>query len=259
MPSISLVIAAKNEEKNIRRCLKSVKWADEIIVVDDVSTDRTVEIAKGYTDKVFINNSADSQGSFHVNKNLGIDKASGDWILSLDADEIVTAELADEIKEAIENPQMRGYYINRNNYFLGKWIKGCGWYPDYILRLFRKGCARWPRAIHDIPKLGEKDKAGYLKSPLIHYGYYSLSQYFNKFNQYTSILAQQEYEKGNRVKRKNFLLLFLIKPAFYLLRKYFIQKGWREGFRGFFISFSSALVIFATYAKLWEKQEGLPR
>lgn len=251
MIKLSVVIATRNEEKNIQECLESVKWADEIIIVDDMSTDKTVEICKKYTEKIFLN---DSNGSFHKNKNFAIEKANGEWILSIDADEIIPIELSEEIKKAIQSPKMLAYYLNRKNYFIGKWIRGCGWYPDYIIRLFKKGVTRWPLNIHDVPKIEEKDKVSYLKNPFIHYSYGSLYQYFEKFNRYTSRLAQEEFEKGVRVNNKNFLLFFLIKPLFWFLKKYFLQKGWIDGFRGFFISFSSGLVIFTTYAKLWEIQ-----
>lgn len=254
---LSVVIATKNEEQNIRACLESVKWADEIIVVDDVSTDKTVEICKEYTEKIFINNSG---LDFHKNKNLGIEKAQGEWVLSIDADEIVTPELKEEIVLAttFQFPDIIGYYISRRNYFFKKWIKGCGWYPDYIIRLFRKGSATWPlEAIHQAPEIKDKNQVRFLTGPLLHYSYHSFNQYFEKFNHYTSIIAAEEYKKGTRINRLNFLSFFFIKPAYFILSKYLLQKGFKEGFSGFFISFSSALGVFVSYAKLWEQQRGL--
>jgi len=254
-PQLSVVIATKNEEKNIRECLESIRrgeWVDEIIVVDDVSTDKTVEICREYTDKIFVN---DSKGSFHKNKNLGIEKAIGEWILSIDADERVGPELAEEIRKAITKSEKVGYYISRKNYFLGKWIKGCGWYPDYIIRLLRKGATKWPLNIHDTPFIEEKERVGYLKNSLIHISYTTLDQYFRKFAQYTSRLAQEEYEKGIRITSTNCFIFFIIKPLYWFFRKYFLLHGYTNGFRGFFISFSSALTIFMTYAKLWEMQQ----
>ena len=249
---LSVVVITKNEEENIRDCLESVKWADEIVVVDDMSTDRTVEICRKYTKKIFPNNSG---GSFHKNKNLGIEKATGDWILSLDADEIISPELAREIKKAISNPEKIGYCLRRKNYFLGRWIRGCGWWPDRIIRLFKKGVTRWPLDIHNTPRIEEKNKVGYLRNFLIHYTYQNFDQYFEKFNRYTSRLAHEEYEKGIRIGKRNFFIYFMLKPLFWFLRKYLLWKGFRDGFRGLFISLSSALVIFTTYAKLWEKQK----
>lgn len=251
MPKLSVVIATRNEERIIEKCLESVKWVDEIVVVDDCSTDATIEIVKKYTEKVFINN---SNGSFHKNKNLAIEKASGEWILSLDADEIIPPELTEEIKNVIKDSNMLGYYLNRKNYFIGKWIRGCGWYPDYIIRLFKKGVTKWPLDIHDIPKINEKNKVAYLENNFIHYSYFTLNQYFDKFNRYTTRLANEESEKNIKINNKNCLLYFFIKPLLWFIKKYFFQYGWRDRFHGFFISVSSGLVVFTTYAKLWEMQ-----
>ncbi|MFC1570490.1 glycosyltransferase family 2 protein [Candidatus Omnitrophota bacterium] len=251
MSKLSVVIATKNEEKNIRSCLESVKWADEIIVVDDKSADRTVEITREYTDNVILN---DSKGVFHVNKNLGIERASGEWILSIDADERVPPELASEIKSLIEESDKLGYYVGRKNYFRGKWIRGCGWSPDYIIRLFRKGVTKWPLEVHDVPSIKDEDKVGYLKNPLTHKTVVSLKQYSDKFAQYTTKLAQEEYDKGTRITAANFLFLFVVKPVGWFVRKYFVMRGYVDGFSGLFISFSSGLVIFVTHAKLLKKQ-----
>ena len=254
MPKISAVVAVKNEERNIRACLDAVKWADEIIIVDDCSSDRTVEICREYGAKVLVN---DAGGSFHKNKNLGLENASGDWLLSLDADEVVSAGLKEEIQGrlAADPAGIDGFFVPRDSYFIGRHIKGCGWSPDYILRLFRKGAAKWPLDIHDVPSIADEQRTARLKNPLIHYSYYSLEQYFEKFNKYTSKLAREEREKGVKVGPRNFLQLFFLKPAFWSLRKYLLQRGFADGFRGFFISASSGLVIFTTYAKLWEMQE----
>ena len=246
---ISVVVATRNEEGNIKDCLESVRWADEIVIVDDASKDKTIELCKEYTDKIFVN---DSKGSFHKNKNLGIEKASGGWILSLDADERIPENLAKEICSSVQDERKTGYYISRKNFFLGKWIRGCGWFPDYIIRLFRKGITRWPLEVHDVPAIEEKDKVGYLRNPMIHISYTSLEQYFEKFVRYTTKLAHEEQEKGTRITRSNFLLLFFVKPLAWFFRKYILQKGFRDGFRGLFISVSSAMTIFMTHAKLWE-------
>lgn len=252
MIKLSVVIAAKNEERNIRNCLESVKWADEIIVIDDMSSDRTSEIAQLFTENVF---SRESFGGFHKNKNFGISKASYPWILSLDADEVIPPELAQEIRQTIESSSLLGYYINRKNFFLGKWIRGCGWWPDPILRLFRKGAAHWPLAIHAAPQIEDKKRADFLKNSFLHYSYYSLHQYFEKFNLYTSQLAKEEYARGIRVSLKNFFLLFFLKPFYWFVKKYIFLRGFEDGFRGFFICFSSALTIFVTFSKLWEIQQ----
>lgn len=251
MATISAVIATRNEENTIAECLESVKWADEIVVIDDLSTDKTVEICTEFTSKIYVN---DSKGSFHINKNLGIEKSKGEWILSIDADERVTTELSCEIRDIITKTDNLGFYISRKNYFLGKWIRGNGWYPDYIIRLFRRGVTTWPLEIHDVPKISRKDKVSYLDNHLIHLSYTSIEQYLEKFARYTTRLACEEFDKGVRVRRANFLSLFLFKPSFWLFRKYVFMRGYIDGFRGFFISVASAITIFMTYAKLWEIQ-----
>jgi glycosyltransferase involved in cell wall biosynthesis len=252
MSSISVVIATKDEQPNIANCLDNLKWADEIVIVDDVSTDKTIEICRQYTKNVFTN---DSNGSFHINKNIGIEKANNEWILSLDADEIIEPALAREIMKTIKKSDKIGYYIPRKNYFLGRWINGCGWWPDRIIRLFKKGVTQWPLEIHDTPKIEQKNKVGELKNALIHHTYRNLKHYFEKFNKYTTQLAKEEYEKGVRVNFINFFLLFFIKPLYWFICKYFFNGGFRNAYPGFFISFSSAWVIIATYSKLWEMQK----
>lgn len=252
MATITAVIATKNEEKNIRECLESIKWVDEIVVVDDQSHDNTIEICREFSAKIISN---DSKGSFHINKNLGLEFSSGDWILSIDADERAAPELSQEIRDEIVESDYLGYYISRKNYFLGKWIRGNGWYPDYIIRLFRRGVTTWPLEIHDVPKITPKDRVSYLNNPLIHISYTSIEQYLEKFARYTTRLAHEEFEKGVRVRNANFLSLFLLKPSFWLFRKYVVKRGYIDGFRGFFISFASALTIFITHAKLWEIQQ----
>ena len=251
MAKVSVVIACKNEQSQMRRCLESVIWADEIVIVDDVSEDDTVAICREYTTNIILN---DSGGSFHHNKNVGIENASGDWIFSIDADEIVSTELAISVRNAVNDSGMLGYFINRKNYFLGSWIKGCGWYPDYIIRLFRKGVTKWPLEIHDTPKIEDTEKTGYLQGSLIHLSYTSIQQYMNKFDKYTTKLACEESEKGVRISKLNYATLFIVKPLYWFFRKYIIWRGCLDGFRGLFICTASAMTIFMTYAKLWEKQ-----
>ena len=251
MEKLSVVIAAKNEERNIRACLESVKWADEIIIMDDLSSDRTAAIAREYTAKVFTN---DTRGDFHINKNLGIEKASNEWILSLDADEIISGELAAEIRAAYSQ-NMLGYRLNRRNYFLGQWIKGCGWYPDRIIRLFRKGSARWylgAEGVHKTPQIADKSRVGILRNDFLHYSYYSLGQYFEKFNHYTSLVAKEFDAKRVNISGLNFPIHFCLRPLLLFFKKYVLLSGWKDGMRGFFISLSSGLVEFVSLCKLWE-------
>jgi glycosyltransferase involved in cell wall biosynthesis len=250
--TLSLTIATKNEANDIGKCIASFPFADEIIVVDDCSTDDTIRKAKELGARVVIR---DSKGSFHENKNLAIQEAKGEWILSLDADEFVTEELAHSIKAALSNPGFDGYLVDRQNYFLGQWIRGCGWYPDYILRLFRKGKAWWPLEIHNVPRLEKGNaNAGILEGPLIHYSYKDLDQYFEKFNRYTSRLAIEYAEKKVSMRGLYIPLNLFFRPSYWFFKKYFLKSGYRDGLPGFFISFSSALTIFVSYLKLWHSQ-----
>ncbi|MFA7158857.1 MAG: glycosyltransferase family 2 protein [Kiritimatiellia bacterium] len=253
--SLSVTIAARNEEANIARCLDAVKWADEIVVVDDMSTDRTAEICRQHGVMLLQN---DSRGGFHANKNLAIERASGDWILTLDADEVVSPELADEIRRAVQSGGFPAYCVNRMNFFLGRWIRGCGWYPDRIIRLFRKGATRWPLQIiaDDTPRPPAQGGVGFLEQPLLHYSYVSFDQYLEKFGRYTTLLCRQYESKGRRLRPRAFPYYFVIRPALIFMRKYFWLMGFRDGFRGLFISLSAASAEFVAYAKLWELQYG---
>jgi glycosyltransferase involved in cell wall biosynthesis len=249
---LSVTIAAKNESGRLAQCLSSVAFADEIVLIDDCSSDDTTEEARRFGASVIVR---DSKGSFHENKNIAIEEAKGEWILSLDADEIVSEQLARSIQLALTRPECDGYLVDRHNYFLGKWIKGCGWYPDYILRLFRKGKAWWPLEIHDTPRLeGGNKKASPLAGPLIHNSYQSLYQYFEKFNRYTSRLAVEYAERQQSMRGFNVPLNLGLRPFYWFLKNYLILQGFRDGIPGLFICFSSALVIFVSYLKLWETQ-----
>ncbi len=250
--SLSVTLATKDESANLSTCLDSITFADEIILVDDCSSDNTVEIARDFGARVIVR---DSGGSFHENKNLAIDEASGDWILSLDADEVVSKELARSLCDILSFPKSNGYLVDRHNYFLGKWIKGCGWYPDHILRLFRKGESRWPIEIHDTPKLeGGNQNAPLLKGPLIHFSYRDLEQYFEKFNRYTNRLAVEYGLHHQNMRGLSIPINLFARPGYWFVKKYFLMAGFRDGLRGFFISFSSALTIFVSCLKLWEAQ-----
>jgi len=253
LPQLSVTVATKNEGDYLLDCLTAVPFADEVVIVDDCSTDDTVAKARQYGAQIIVR---DSKGSFHENKNLAIEQAKGDWILSLDADEVVTSRLAESIKSALANPKSDGYLVDRHNYFLGQWIKGCGWYPDHILRLFRKGKAWWPLEIHDIPKLeGGNHNAPVLEGPLIHYSYKSFEQYFEKFNAYTSRLAVEYAQRNERVEGLTVPLNLFLRPGFWFLKKYLFAHGYKDGLLGLFISFSSALTIFVSYLKLWQAQK----
>ena len=263
--SLSIVLATYNEEKNLSGCLESIKdLADEIIVVDGTSSDATVEIAKKYGAKVKITT---NKPNFHINKQMAIDMATGDWILQLDADERVSPDLAKEIRQVLEeknhqssiinhqsdvNADVNGFWIPRKNWFLGRFLTKGGQYPDYTLRLYRKGKGRLPQKdVHEQAVV--EGKVEYLKNPLFHYPYKSFSHYLVKWNGYNNFFSKQIEEEQ---KKKNILLkifygvgYLFIKPLHWFLTTYIRHKGFMDGEQGFIFSLFSALRFPASYIK----------
>lgn len=243
---LSVVISAFNEEKKIEECLRSVSFADEIILVDNTSSDKTVEISSKYTTKIF---TRANNIMLNVNKNFGFSKAQDDWILSLDADETVSPGLAKEIKSVIKNTSnTKGYWIPRKNIIFGKWITGEMWWPDYQLRLFRRGKGKFPeKHVHEYLKvLGTTEK---LKNPLIHQNYTSIDQYLYKMlNIYVpSEVKNREGQKVGWVDSIRF-------PVNDFLKTFFLQKGYKDGIHGLVLSFLQAFYMEIVFAKIWEKQ-----
>jgi glycosyltransferase involved in cell wall biosynthesis len=276
--NVSVVIVAYNEEANIGRALASVQplvidGKGEIIVVDSGSTDRTVEIAKSHGAKVFV----EEWKGYAAQKNSAIDKATGDWILSLDADEEVGASLADELEnhEAIstKNPAEKahnwcltmertskgnldkirgapsGYFFSRRNYFLGRWIKHGGFWPDPKLRLFRRGHARFEnRAVHEDAKLS-KGVSARLQGALIHHSYPTLADYLEHMNRYSSLGAEMIVAKG-RVRFSAFNIV--VRPAATFIYNYFFRLGFLDGREGLLLHVYHSVYVSWKYAKAWE-------
>lgn len=242
---LSVLIITFNEEGNIRDCLESVKWADEIIVVDAESTDSTVEIAKNYTDKIFIR----KWEGYSSQRKFSLEKATYDWILSIDADERVTDELKDEIKNILLNESdVNGYYIPRRNYFLDKVIKSCFWYPDYQLRLFRKKFAYIKeRKVHEAFEVF--GKTDYLNSDLIHLTHRNLQTAFEKINRYSSYQAEEKIN-DKKVKLNDLIL----HPLSAFLNHFISRKGYKDGIYGLMVSLIHMMTNMMTYMKIWELQ-----
>jgi len=253
MATISVVLATYNEEKNITGCLDSVKdLAHEIVIVDGSSTDKTVEIAKKYGVKVVI---TDNPPIFHINKQKAIDLASRDWILQLDADERVTSSLRDEIKYQISNikyQSVTGYWIPRKNWFLGRFLMKGGQYPDYTLRLYRRGMGRLPqKSVHEQAEI--KGETGYFKEALLHYPYKNLSSYLTKWDRYNDLLAgriKEELKSKDFVNKVLYSIGYLfIKPSHWFLTAYIRHKGFMDSWQGLTFSFFSALRFPVSYIK----------
>ena len=242
---ISAIIIANNEEKNIRECLESVSWCDEIILVDSESTDRTVEIAKEFTDKIFIK----KWEGFAVQKRFSLEKASNELVISIDADERVSPQLKNEIEKILDsNAQFDGFKIPRENYFLNKKIKYCGWGNDFQLRLFKKSKAKvTDRKVHE--GFIVDGNVGKLDNALIHYTHQKISETINKINHYSTLEAEEKFGK-KKVKP----LQILTHPIAAFLNHFISRKGYKDGVHGLMISLIHAMTNMLTYMKLWEMQ-----
>jgi glycosyltransferase involved in cell wall biosynthesis len=248
---LSATVITKNEERNITRCLAALDFADEIVVVDAESTDRTVALARQFTDKVVIN----PWPGHKQQKNFAIDQASGDWILSLDADEVVTPELCSEIINARDAgfAGVDGYYISRKAFFLGKWIAHCGWYPDFHLRLFRKTNGRFGGLNpHDIVELN--GPTARFTNPMLHFTYPDLDTYIARLNSYTTIAADELFQRGKRFRLRQVTL----SPLAMFAKMYLLKRGFLDGREGLLLSALSAYYVFVKYLKLWELSPGKP-
>ena len=243
MEKLSVTIITLNEEKNIRDALESVKWADEIIVVDSGSKDKTVEICREYTDKAFHN-----PWPGHIaQKNFAIDKSTNNWILSIDADERVTPELREEIIGVLKNPKADGYAIPRHVFYLGRWIDHSGWYPDSKIRLFHRDKGRWG-GVNPHDTVIVKGKVTGLTSDLTHYSYDDIADHVKTMNSFTSIAAIEYFNKG----KKTNSVEIISRSVFMFIKSYFIKQGFRDGFPGLVIAVTGACHVFIKYAKLWE-------
>ena len=244
MRKLSVAIITYNEEGNIERALSSVDFADEIIIVDSFSTDNTVEICKKFTDKIHPREFAG-----HVDqKNFALSLAENDWVLSIDADEVVTDKLKDEIINILGGVDLKqGYKLPRRAFYLGRWIKHSGWYPDYKVRLVNKDHAKWG-GIDPHDKLEVDDVVGRLKGELLHYTYKDLAHHFQVINKYTTIASKRLYENG----KKAHVTDIVIRPVFLFIKKFIIKLGFLDGLAGFIIAVSTAFYTFSKYLKLYE-------
>ena len=241
----SVVIVTKNEEMNIKDALDSAKDSAEIIVLDSYSTDRTVEICRRYTDKVF---QREWQG-YSRQKQAAVNMAAGPWILILDADERLTSELRKEIADAVNENKYDGFYIPRKNFFIGKWIKHSGWWPDYTLRLFKKNAGSLEdREVHE--KVIVKGSVSHLKNPLEHYTYDSISDYLRKMGNYSTLAAKEL--KKNGITPNPLDLIF--RPFFTFIKMFFLRLGFMDGMHGLILAVLYSYYTFLKYAKTWEKE-----
>jgi len=246
---ISVVVLTKDEERNIVACLEGARWADELLVLDSGSSDRTVELARSLGARVEFRPFTD----YADQRNAALEMARGDWVFFLDADERITPKLREEIREAVLREGMAGWWVPRRNYIWGKWIRHAGWYPDYQLRLLRRGKARYDprRKVHEIVILD--GEAGYLQEPLVHYNYDTIAQFLEKQGRYLRYEAQILLEEGIRPKPYT----YITQPLREFWRRYVSLQGYRDGWRGLLLSLLMAHYTFLAYLRLRELISGM--
>jgi glycosyltransferase involved in cell wall biosynthesis len=245
---LSVAIIAWNEEERLRACLESVAWADEIIVIDAESTDKTVQVAREFTDKIWVRPWA----GFAAQKNFALEQAAGEWALSLDADERVTPELRERIGRIVRaNGPADGYSIPRKNVFWGAWVRHGGLYPDYQLRLFRRDAGHFAdSAVHE--SVVVEGHVEPLVEPMLHQSYRGLEDFVARSNRYSTLAAQEIVSRGGRAGLADLAL----RPLGRFLSMYVLRLGFLDGWRGFVLAVLYANYVFLRMAKVWEARRG---
>lgn len=245
---VSVLIHTLNEEKNIRNCLETVKWADEIIVVDMYSEDRTVEIAREYTDKIF---SFERLGYADPARQFSLKKASNNWVFSVDADELVPKKLRDKLFSIMDEDAADVVYVPHNNYFFGDLVKYVGWgaSQDFHARFFKKDFLTYTNDIHAFIKIEDGAREYKIENPeegFIHFNYIDVEHFIEKMNRYTTIEAKRLFDSGETINSKQLLRRVLGEFKF----RYMDLKGYKEGFKGFSLSMLMATYRLVSYVKL---------
>ncbi len=244
---ISATIITLNEEENIAEAISTLTFADEIVVVDSESTDRTVEIACQLGARVMVQKWL----GYAAQKNFAAEQAAHDWVFNLDADERVTPELAKEIAELKQqqNPDIAAFQMPRRVFYLGKWIQHSGWYPDYKIRLYNRTQAEWQGDyVHESVKT--KGKVARLTGDLLHYTIRHASEHHLRMDRYTTLAAAEAHAQGKRAS----LLAMLVAPLAAFLKSYIFKRGFLDGVQGLAIACFAAHYVFLKNLKLWEKQ-----
>jgi len=252
--AISVVINTLNEEENLPRALASVKnLADEFIVVDMHSTDKTVDIAKEFGAQFY---SHEKTGYVEPARNFAIDKATKEWILILDADEEVSDSLAIKLKQIVKNPQADYYRLPRKNINFRRWIKNSRWWPDFNIRFFRKGTVSWSEIIHSVPMTTGKglDLPAEEKYAILHYNYTSISKYIERMNRYTDVQARVLLQKEYKFVWRDLIR----KPLQEFLSRYFAGEGYKDGLHGLSLALLQAFSELTLYLKIWQSEQFKP-
>jgi len=245
-PPVSVCYVVKNEADRIEESLRSVTWAEEIVILDSGSTDTTVEICRRYTDRV----EHEEWRGYVAQKNLAVDRASHEWVLSLDGDEVLSPELAGEIQRELSahHRETDGFTMPRKTWYLGRWIRHGSWYPDRKLRLWRKSAGRWGgEDPHDRVELASARRRA-LRHPILHYSYRDVSHHVSTIDRFTSITARGWRDQGRRFR----WLGALLHPPAKFVEVYVVKRGFLDGIAGFFIAVHASYYTFLKYAKLYE-------
>ena len=246
MKKITAIIPTLNEQERIKNSLKSAEFANEVIVIDSFSSDDTVKIVK-QSNAILLQRKFDD---FSKQKNYAIDQASNDWIVWIDADEVLTKELQQEIKEVVENPNdFVGFYIYRTFFFKGKKMRYTGTQNDKLIRVFNRQYCKYEGMVHE--KIKAKGKLGVLKNRILHYSYISFDRYIEKLNQHSELKAQELFDRGMMITPFH----IIIKPPARFIKHYFIKLGILDGFYGFIISFALSYGVLVRYIKLWNLKQ----
>ncbi len=249
MKELSVIIVAYNEEDRIKRCLESIKWANEIIVVDGFSNDGTVDICKQYTEKIYQR----KWDGFISQKNYALSLATKEWVLSLDADEELSELLMDEIKGVLENNDVDcdAYSMPRKTYYLGRWILHSGWYPDRKVRLIKKGAGVWG-AVEPHDALIVKGRVCSLKHDILHWSFRNIAHHIQKLNYFTDSAALEIIKTNKRVNITD----IIFHPIGMFIKMFLLKKGFLDGIQGFIAAAVSSFHVMMKYAKVWERTGG---
>lgn len=242
---VSVYVLTTNNRWTIERCLKSLTWAEELVIVDSFSEDGTYEVCQKYTEKVYRRKWTGHRDQYQY----AADLTTHEWIMFVDADEEIPPELAEEIQKEVDGGgEFDGYFVYRRTYYLGRWIRYGGWYPDGEIRLYRRKKGRWEGGLH--AKLVVDGKIGFLKNQYLHYTYRNISDQIQTIDRYSKIAAEDLFQKGGKFS----LFRLLFHPPYRFIKEYLFKTGFRDGLPGLIIIVSTMFYVFIKYAKLWELQ-----
>lgn len=251
MEKLTVALLVKDQEKHIGACLESVKWADEIVILDGDSTDGTVAICRRYTDKIY----RKAFEGFNIERDFLLTKAANKWVFFIDSDMVITPELAAEIKGVMANPACSGYLLKGLTMYLGRGIRHCGWFDPIYLRLFNKEKGGYDRKMKYIDNfIVSEGPVGELKNHFIHQGYRDITEHMTKMNRYTTLDAMDLEAKGLVLTPFNAVYYLALRPLLVFAHKYFYKTGFLDGYPGFVVSALSAVTYMVSAMKLAEKQ-----